>query len=189
MFLAHTIETNDFLICASKLPLFAPTYSLDSLLHERVLKRTPFSVPVSRGEKDETIAIIPDGFITFTNADGKTFPIWLELDRGKVDQKQFKRKVRGILNFLDSKAYEKHFATKHVTIAFAVTAGEYRLNQLRAWTQAELTAFPNGKQYEEIFLFACVPPHTETYPDPKILFFSPVWSLACSDEKYSLLVE
>src|SRR5947209_11717849 len=28
LFLAHTIETNDFLICASKFPLFAPAYSL-----------------------------------------------------------------------------------------------------------------------------------------------------------------
>lgn len=185
LYLYHCLETNDFLIAAAKLGETPPLCSLIEMRHDRELKRTPFVVSVDAQGKDEKITIIPDGFLVFGSPNGDLH-VWLELDRGTVEAKNFRKKVRAIVTFVHGGEYEKAFGTNDLTIAIATTAGEIRAGHLLKWIELELTSL--GKAgYAGIFFVACVPSHTEEPVEPSKLFLERFWSCPFASGRFPLL--
>ena len=132
LFLKHTLALNDFLIAAANLVKSAPLYSLSSFIHERTLKQTPFKIAVTRyvgGQvKKETVILIPDAYLDFRftkeSRKEEKIPVLLELDRGTIEQKNFRKKIRAYSEFIKNEGYKKAFAIKRVTVAFATTQSQ-----------------------------------------------------------------
>src|SRR5260370_14430518 len=182
LFLTHTLALNDVLISASRLVQFAPNHSLFAFTHERVLKRTPYKVEVSRNDKTETITLIPDAFLEFrhTKANGreKRIPVLLELDRGTTEQQRFRKKIRAYIFLMRSGAYKEMFAAKTITVGFATTQGVRRVEQMRDWARKECAASSEPGWLTEWFLFTALPPVLE----PTKLFLGKVWFLPFDDK-------
>jgi hypothetical protein len=188
LFLMHTLAVNDVLIASAKLPAVASHITLFEMQHEHILKQTPLSVTISKYEVDGTtgtqrLSVIPDGWLDFRiSRDGKKerrASIWLEVDRGTIEAKQFKRKLRGILAAIETGKYTEMFKAKAVTVAFATTSGERRVEQMRSWTR-EALAITHEKGYiSEMFMFTALP---ETI-DPFTLFCTPVWYTPFKDKE------
>jgi hypothetical protein len=185
LYLWHTLETNNFLIDAALLQEANPLYPLLETRHDRDLRRSPFYVAVDKGGRVEKVTIIPDGFLVFGSPTGELH-LWVELDRGTIAINNFRRKVRGIVTFLDSGEYEKVFHTSELTIAIPTTAGEKRAEHVIKWIEAELTAM--GKSaYAGIFFVAAVPALTEPPWTPEQLFLSESWSCPFQRGRFRLL--
>jgi hypothetical protein len=168
-FLQHTLAVNEFLLAASQLPRFNPSLTLFEMKHDATLKR------MLKG-------VIPDGWMDFRI--GRTQQcIWLELDRGTMEQKRFRRKIANLLAFA-MHGYEEVFGTPSLTIAFATTAGEHRLKNIIKWTQQELTARKKTEE-ADLFRFTTVPTHEL---DPTWLFCQPIWYCPFATDTVSLLV-
>ena len=186
LFLQHTLALNDFLIAAANLAKSAPLYSLSSFIHERTLKQSPFKIAVARyvgGQvKEETVTLIPDAFLDFrcvleSGTEAK-IPVLLELDRGTIEQKNFRKKIRAYSEFIKQEGYKKVFTVTTVTVAFATTHGQKRLAQIRDWTRKELAATYEKGWLSDLFLFTALPSELE----PKQLFCAPVWYQPFTDD-------
>jgi hypothetical protein len=169
-FLRHTLRVNDVLIAGALLGELAPEILLAEMRHERTLKRTPVYVDVASGGKAERIGVVPDGWMDFHLRGEERMSIVLELDRGTVEERAFKRKLRGLLAYANG-PYQTFFGSEAITIAFATTAGELRLRRMRAWCEQTLTD-EGGKEHAELLLLTSLP---EGELDPRQLFLSPVW--------------
>lgn len=162
LFIQHALELNDVLIAAALLKRIEPTYSLDSFIHERVLKRKPYKVTwrgtPSGGEK---FSLIPDAFLDFRHIqnDGsqRRMPVLLEHDRGTEEQQHFRRRIRAYIMMLKSEAQKDWFGVKAVTIAFTTFEGEKRREQLREWTRQELAATRESRAIGSAFCFTSLP--------------------------------
>ncbi len=182
LFLTHTLALNDVLISASRLAQFTSNHSLFEFTHERVLKRTPYKVEVSRNDKIETITLIPDAFLEFrrTKATGKEvrLPVLYEEDLATTEQKRFRKKIRAYISLIKSGAYKEMFGTKTITIAFGTPKGEKRRDQMRDWTRKECAATSEPKWITELFLFTAHPQGI----DPNTLWLTPVWYIPFDDK-------
>lgn len=136
LFLAHTLAVNDVLIAATLLSRTVPQAVLAELQHERDLRQTPVRVRTSAGE---SMSVIPDAWLDFHLAQRARMSIVLELDRGTVGQRAFKRKLRGLLAYAAG-PYQEAFGTSSLTIAIATTASASRAKQLRTWCEQVLRA-------------------------------------------------
>ena len=99
--------------------------------------------------------------------------------------KQMKQKVGAYREMVKSGAYKKVFGTNAITIAFATTAGDLRVEAMRKWTRHELASTKEPDYIADLFLFTALPETLE----PTTLFLSPVWFPAFGDKKVSLLGE
>jgi hypothetical protein len=179
LFLAHTLAVNDFLISAALLCRRVPWIGLASVLHERELKRQPVFVSDSNGGK---IGVIPDSWLDLQVQGSYQSCLALELDRGTVEQKQWRRKVRGLVGWAKG-PYQEQFKTTSLTIAVVATPGEKRLQELVRWTQAELEAI-GEKHAADLFRLTGGPPDS---PVPEALFLSPCWVRPFDPQPVSLL--
>jgi len=193
LFLRHTLAVNDVLLAATILEKQYPAITLYGFLHERVLKRrepvkVSFELLTSEGkqvrDKDdkpilETMRLIPDAFLDFRIEQpdmDKTYRycVLLELDRATIEEKNFRKKVRGLLAFIKSGQSTKHFGAKLPTIAFVnAVGGIKRREQMRKWTEAELKRSKEPHFWTQLFMFTNLP-EVEAI-DPESLFLSPVW--------------
>ena len=193
LFLRHTLAVNDVLIAATTLEKRYPAITLYDFVHERVLKRQkPITVSCvvltlegkrifDKDEKpiSETIRVIPDALLDFRIDQpdmSKTyrFCVLLELDRATIEEKPFRKKVRGLLTFIKSGNSLKRFGTKLPTIAFVnAVGGEKRREQMKQWTEKELKKSKEPHFWTELFMFTDVPPEGDI--DTETLFLSPVW--------------
>jgi hypothetical protein len=200
LFLRHTLAVNDALIAATTLEKQYPAITLYACLHERVLKRRePITVSYELldasgkqvHDKDgklvlETIRLIPDAFLDFRIDQpdmGKTYRycVLLELDRATIEERNFRKKVRGLLAFIKSRQCSKHFGTKLPAIAFTnAVGGIKRREQMRRWTEAELKKSKEPHFWTELFMFTNL--SEEGAIDPETLFLSPVWYLPFQDK-------
>lgn len=164
LFIQHTLELNDVLIAAALIGRVQSTFTLDSFIHERVLKRT---VKSSHG-------VIPDAFLDFRVSlpDGRRMrmAVLLEHDRGTEEQSYFRKRIRGYINLLKSGAYQEVFQTKVVTVAFTTLVGPERVQQMRAWTLQELTATNEPQTLGLLFLFTAL-----TQPITPSIWLEPQW--------------
>jgi hypothetical protein len=190
----HLLCLNDVLIAAAILPKRVPNILLYDMQHEWMLKQKPLHVPSpdtpSNGWKrsgTHMASVIPDAWIDFRLClNGITYQtaVWLELDRGTEEQKQFRRKVRGLYQASCSETYRQEFGAQNITIAFATTAGEKRREQLRQWTRQELSVLQKISD-ADLLLFTSLP---QTYDlDPEWLFLSPVWTTPLTNTPVPLL--
>ncbi len=193
LFLRHTLAVNDFLIAASLLEKQFPAFHLSEVLHERVLKREE-PIPVSYElltaegkpvlDKDdkpvvETMRLIPDAFVDMRIEQpdiDKTYRycLMLELDRATIEEKNFRKKVRGLLTFIKTGRCMKHFGTKFPTIAFVnAVGGIKRREQMKRWTEKELKKSKEAHFWTELFMFTNLP--EDEAINPETMFLSPVW--------------
>lgn len=181
LFLTHTLAVNDFLIGAELLARQLPTVALHRMVHELDLKRQPVHVQLADGSK---VAVIPDGWLDFrvTTPEGRFQScLALELDRGTVDQKRWRKKVAALLAYAKG-PYEATFGTDTLTIAVVATPGAPRCTDLVRWTEAELTT--RGEQHEaDLFRFTALPPDAA----PEELLLAPHWYRPFDKNPVSLL--
>jgi hypothetical protein len=182
MHLTHTKELNDVLIAAELLTRAVPQITLAQLLHERTLKRQPVRVTLPDGT---TTAVIPDAWLELhvrSHTDRRRFPLAVELDRGTTEQRQWRRKVAGLLHWANG-PYHATFQTRALTIAVVATVGTRRRDELRRWTEQELTA-QGASEAGELFRFTSCQPEAI---DPLELFLQPVWTAPGSPRRHALL--
>lgn len=161
LFVAHTLELNDVLISALQVGRVSD-YQLASFTHERVLKRTPY--------KTGHVTLIPDAYLEFRHG-GRRLPVLLEHDRGTEEQHYFRRRIRGYVAFLRGRAYERLFGTTTMSVVFTTFVSAQRVEQLRAWTRAELKGEPS---LLPVFCFA----HLKPPLDPQVWLSAIWWSAA-----------
>lgn len=176
LFLQHTLSLSDVLIAAANLHKCVAEYSLLSFTHERVFKHTPYKVKIWRGEKEESVTVIPDAFVLFgkqkKHGKEETIPILLELDRNTTEQKHFRRNFRARIAFIKEEGYKTLLGTITVTFAYAVAeGGSKRRDTLRSWARKELAATSEQRWLSNLFLFCSLPGDLE----PKSLFLDHVW--------------
>jgi hypothetical protein len=149
-YVEHTLDVNTTLITAALLPAADPSFTLIDVLHERMLKASPWKVQDS--------LVIPDGYVSFILSGapyGKSHEqvnIAFEIDRNSEE----KEKIQGKLQ-----AYCSYAATtsQSLTVAFMVVSGaDRRVRQLRDWSESYLE---NTKEYAELFLFGAPPMDSE----------------------------
>jgi hypothetical protein len=192
--LQHTLCLNDVLIAAALLPRRVPSVLLADMQHEWILKQKPLHVPSPdipgngrRPTGTQMTTVIPDAWLDFRlslNGITSQTAVWLELDRGSEEQKQFRRKVRGLYEASCSETYRQEFGAQTITIAFATTAGEKRREQLRQWTKQELLLLQKILD-ADLLLFTSLPPTGDL--DPEWLFLSPVWTTPLTNTPVPLL--
>ncbi len=179
--LQHELALNDFLIAASLLPKVEPSITLAKLLHGWQLRHMPIKVRLN----GEQVSVVGDGWLDFRLQVGKDkyqSAVWVEIDRNSEYSKQFKRKIRGLVEAVRSPAYQDLFGTDSVTIAFATPAGETRMHAMKTYVMEVLTEM--GRRVDAaLFYFTYLPKEI----DPKTLFLSPVWLPLLDDELVPLL--
>lgn len=168
LFIEHTLEVNDLVISAALLQRTHPAYMLADFIHERVLKRHPYKATWTQGNIAHTFTIIPDAFLDFrcNLADGRQrrMPVLLEHDRGTEGPAHFKRRIRAYLVLLRSGAYQEVFGVRALTVAFTTFVSPHRLQQMREWTRAELTATHEAKPVGVTFCFSYTAQPLSTAP-------------------------
>jgi Replication-relaxation len=180
LFMEHTLELNDIVIAAALLKRSTPNHWLDSFIHERVLKRSPYKAIWQGG----SFSLIPDTFLDFRvrMPDGlRRVPVVVEHDRGTEEQHYFRRRIRAYIVFLQNEGFKKMFQTKSITIAFTTSAGVSRLGRMREWTWHELSQ--ESKEIGLTFCFTIL----EKPIDPLKLWVEPRWYTPYEDKPVSLL--
>jgi hypothetical protein len=174
-FLQHTLAGNDFRTYVT-MASAQRGLSLD-WTDERTLKRGEMkdyvADPRHSGQK---LAVIPDGYFRLTGPQGTT-AFALELDRGTVEEKPFKTKIRALGEWKLSGQYAKRFGTESLRVLFVVAPNErdpHRVGRIKRWSEAE------GAR--SLFWFAAI----EDINDSTVLD-EPVWQVAGRQEKAALL--
>lgn len=147
LFVEHTLELNDVLISALLVHRDVPSIRLHRFEHERQLKRHPYQATWRDDTGPHRFAVIPDAFLEFyvtTPAGLHKYPVLVEHDRGTEEQLYFRRRIRAYAMLFKSGNYQQLFQTSAVTVAFTTFRGDDRIDQLRAWTRAELEGEPAG---------------------------------------------
>lgn len=171
LYMEHTLRINDvWTLCL----LAAQRAALElDWIDERELKRRArdhrVDDPAHPGHR---ITIVPDGYFTIAGR----WAFALELDRGTVEERQFKRKIRGYGEWKRSGAYETSFGTPSLRVLFVVTDSRRdpsRLERIRRWTE-----LANGGS---LFWFVDL----DRLDD--LSFHTPVWQVARRPGLFSLL--
>ncbi len=184
LFLLHTLAINDVLIAASNLHKLVTDYALLSFTHERALKHTPYKLSFIRGEKLESVTLIPDAFLQFVKQKKKgkeeNIPRLLELDRNTTEQRHFRRNLRARIEFIKEEGYKKLLGTHTVTFAYANSeGGEKRREEMRSWARKEFADTSEQRWLSNLFLFCDLPKELE----PQRLFIEPCWYTPFEDNK------
>lgn len=174
-FLEHTLSTNQVRICAT----IAARHLASDLVwtDERSLKsRTMRDLVADPKHAGERLAVVPDGYFQLT-VDGSMSRFALELDRGTVEEKPFKAKVRALGEWKVTGAYRRRFGTDSLRVLFVVAPTDRdprRLQRIKAWTEAE------GGQ--SLFWFGDL-----TSLTPESIFRGNVWQVAGRSGSFTLL--
>ncbi len=165
LFQEHALAINDVVLIARELP-GAIDATLDTLLTDRMLRRSPIPVPVGSG----VVKYIPDAWLSYT-VPAFTTPnrsLLVEIDRGTEQEGKWRRKVETIVAFSGRPVMER-FGTRSFTVAVAALPldekkAEKRREHLMLWTRRELTRL--GKEaWGGIFLFSANDAGTMTATD------------------------
>ena len=143
--LDHTLTINDVLILSRVLErTFRTNIRIRETYHERELRA--WGPP---------LAVVPDGFIYFvvTADDGwHSFPVLLEIDMGTMDRRRWMEKVSRYVSFFN-RGLPEAFHTDVATVAVVVNDAEKRVDDLRRWTEQQLTR-QKAADCGELFYFA-----------------------------------
>lgn len=175
-FLEHTLAANQLIVLSRLLKREDPASELVAYQTERELKRMAGS------------AVIPDGWVHISRlwpgkATSNQHYIGWELDRGTIQQRAFRKKLRALVSWVEDD-YARQFGVTGLTIAFVVESGPpRRLEQIIRWTEEELENSPLG-HYSSLFLFARFDPAAVT---PTRTFHEPIWRVPFGDQVVPLL--
>lgn len=173
-FLEHTLASNQVRICAT---LAARYHHFDLVwTDERALRsramRDFVTDPKHPGNK---LAVIPDGYFQLAT-DERPLGFALELDRGTVEEKPFKAKVRALGEWKTTGVYRSRFLTDSLRVLFVVSPTDRdprRLERVKIWTEAE--------RGQSLFWFASLSDLT-----PETIFDKPVWRVAGREGSFAL---
>lgn len=190
LFIEHTLELNDLIITASLLRRTSQRCFLSGFIHERVLKRMAYNASWKEGSHTQHVSVVPDAFLDFRlqlpDGQQRRLPLLLEHDRGSEEQRYFRRRIRAYCLFLKSGEFQKLFATRTITVGFTTFVGQKRLEQMRDWTRAELTATSDLTTIGGVFIFACLSPSL----DPRQVWQEPQWyGLQANTAPFALLAD
>ena len=121
------------------------------------------------------MVVVPDGWIDFrfdVSGTKMRVVVWLEVDLGTEEQKQFRRKVASLHTIAMKEEYKKELGVKEITLAFVSEVGEKRQKELTRWIEQELTQ-RQKTQDADLFLLTSLP---QGLLDPQTFFLSPVWA-------------
>ncbi|HXG37042.1 MAG TPA: replication-relaxation family protein [Dehalococcoidia bacterium] len=174
-FLQHTLAINDFRICAILAAKFR-NFTLD-WVDERTLRRREMrDYVIDPRDKSQKLAIVPDGYFTLASDSGVS-AFALELDRGTVEEKSFKTKVRAYGEWKQTGVYEQRYGTKSLRVLFVVEPNKrdpHRLARIKRWCEAE-----GGRS---LFWFA-----SNDHVSEISIFDEPVWQVAGREGEFSLV--
>ncbi len=175
LFIRHTLAINDFRIMLT-LAANAKNTTME-WTDERTLRRRDakdyVDDPKNNGQR---LAVVPDGYFLL-KIDGHDNAFALELDRGTVEEKPFKAKIRALGQWKFTGAYERRYGRKTLRVLFVVsdlTRDVNRLDRMKRWTEAE-----GGRS---LFWFARLDALA-----PESLLSGQVWMKAGSGERHSLI--
>lgn len=173
-FLEHLLSTNQVRICAT-IGALAEGFEL-VWIDERSLKRTAMRDVVKDPRNPHSnLAVIPDGYFSL-NSDPTPIGFAVELDRGTVEEKPFKAKVRALGEWKSTGAYRRRFGTDSLRVLFVVAPNvrdPRRLERIKAWTEAE-----GGRS---LFWFADL-----SHLQGPTFFSDSVWQVASRSERHAL---
>ncbi len=178
LFREHMLAISDILIHALLFVRSEQSFNIGKMLHERMFKNAPIQATLTRNNREETKAIVPDCYIAFvyTNPSGKeeTIPVLWELDRGTEDQKFFRKRIRAYIVFLKSRAFKTLFGVENITVAFATTKDHQRVRLMREWAAKEFAQTNEPDWLANLFLFTAFPENIGDI-EPRKIFLDPVW--------------
>jgi DNA-binding MarR family transcriptional regulator len=180
LFLAHTLQVNDFLIAAELLARQQSGVIIDQVLHERELKHRPVYIP-GQGT-GERVAVIPDAWLDIAlPARNERRCIAVEVDRSTMSQARWKQKVTALIAFCQG-PYQEAFGREAITI-IVVTPTEKRRDDLLIWTQQTLSSLQQAEE-ADLFRFASV---DAAVVRPGDVFLSPIWYVPFAADPVPLL--
>lgn len=187
-FMLHTLAMNDFCIAARLLPRFVPAITLAGWYHDLTLKRQPIKVRMPLGKPYE-VTVIPDAWLDFRmTVPDRAKPVrrrcvLLELDRGSEHVSRYKNKVAALYAYAASDAYRQFYGTNLCLVAFATTAGDDRLFQMKQWCEQVVTEL-GIEEDANLYRYAAIP---EGELDPQEVFCGEMWYKPFEDEPVPLL--
>jgi hypothetical protein len=170
---AHDLAVADFGIAAERFcTAVAPHADLAQVRHHRVLQADPLRVRLAGGK---THQVIFDAWLDLRLTRGepprqRQRALALELDRSSEFQQVWRRKTTAILAASMS-GYAAHFGTTSLTVVVVCPGNARRVEQLLAWTEAQLRA-EGAEAAARLFAFTDVDPGTG---DSQALFLAPCW--------------
>jgi hypothetical protein len=169
-FLAHLRDSNDVWIgvresCRRRGWSFSWT-------NERELRRTLTRKRLPRGDD---LLVIPDGRVVVDDGAAE-YAFALELDRGTVDEKRIREKVRGYGRWLTSGDYGQRYGEDTLRVIFVVSGPRprERAERLKRWCEGE-----GGRS---LFWFA-----TKEVVDRADLLVDAIWSVAGTTNSQALM--
>lgn len=139
-FLAHSVATNDVMICVT-LACRKYGFELEQWQTENEVKADYDRVLVQSGSgRGQRMPVVPDSFFTII-ARERRYPFFLELDRGTMTLARFKNKIQAYLAYYKSGAYEKRYDLQSIRLLTIVSTksqsgGAKRLANLKAATES-----------------------------------------------------
>ena len=174
-FIEHHLAANDVRIAVT---LAAEQQSLGlEWTEERTLRSVEMRARVlDPKHPGRHLSVVPDGYFTL-EVDGARLGFALELDRGTVEERPFKEKVRALREWRRSGVQAERFGDGRFRVLFVVapnTRDRNRLARIKGWTEAE-----GGKR---LFWFADLSEVT-----PVAVLGNPIWQVASESGRFALL--
>jgi hypothetical protein len=182
---AHDLAVADFGIATERFcTAVAPHADLAQVRHHRVLQADPLHVRLAGGR---THQVIFDAWLDLRLTRGepprqRQRALALELDRASEYQQVWRRKITAILAASTS-SYAAHFGTTSLTVVVVCPGNARRVEQLLAWTEAQLRA-ESAEAAASLFAFTDVDPGT---CDPQALFLDSCWRVPFGDVATALV--
>ena len=186
-FMEHTLASNDFWIDVV-LATRGCQHELEYWIDERTLKSKEMKDYVDDPKGSHKIAIVPDGYFCLALPDGRKACFALELDRGTVKRKSWRRKIRGYIEYVKSGAYQKRYGTRSLRVLTVVQAARRakdrqdeirlirnRVQKIKGWAEAE-----GGG---ELFWVAAEPDIT-----PQTVLAGEIWQVAGQEGYHTLIL-
>jgi hypothetical protein len=182
LFYDHQLAVADVLVAALLLGRRSPRVALRRFVHDRELSHAPVAVALAGGE---VVALVPDAFLAFevtlTQTRGRFSILW-EVDRGTVDLRAWRRRVRGYLTGLADGTLARAFGSPTLTIAVGVPDGRRRQELLALiGAVAEETGL-----VEEAGFFVVTDADPAATP-PEVFFLAPIFAVPLTGELVPLL--
>ena len=128
-------------------------------------------IPTAKG-RSRRVSLIPDSYFVLAVPRGRTH-FFVELDRGSMEVRRFKKKILAYLYYYQSGGYEKRYHTKSLRV-LTVTTTPTRLGRLKEATEAA-----GG---HEPFYFS-----TLEQVSPQSVLQEPIWRVSGIDGLHTLV--
>ena len=174
----HILAINNVLVGLQAFAETTPGVTLETLLHDHVLKRYP--VIVERDGKGQQTSA--DWLVELT-AFGAGYTFWGECDRGTEDDKQWTRKLSLLVRHAETLGPDEPFTVMVVVSMPEILHPRRRLMQLRTWTEKYLAGI-NRHAWGAMFFFAAIDPQVIPYGD---FFTGPHWVRPFDETLYPLI--